>query len=285
MESTPSLSYLRETDLSLLLLAWKRSLFPLYNDKMADDIKAIQIEIRWKRVVQEESTRKQNAYPWNLPPPQKDEKHPSMRSTYTKRSESTEAESSRSESPEQTLRYGRGKPTNGERRLPSLPRPKPRTDVKRDEKENISPISESIECRKSASHHGPLLTFRKHDSLLSVATPCSTPSPVPQLVQLPLKVSSAYERLLGLSADDQFSDIEELASTSGFLPKPFPDPTLETGVSSRDVRSPEEEEDEEEAEISITLDHFLDGVNRLKGDLRVLQMAASGSKSRTSLRP
>lgn len=209
-----------------------------YNDKMADDLKEIQIEVRWKRVVRQEAERKQNAYPWNLPlSPCK------LRAVSTKRSDSTEAESNRSESPEHLSRV------QVFSRPPALPRPLRRSELPTHNKENINP--DWHEGHKST---GPLLTFRKRESL-------------PLLGELPLQETpkpDAYEQLLGLSPRLHF-DEDELASTSGFVPKVCPDL----------VNSPD-------SEISITLDHFLDGVNQLKGDLRALQVAASASKSTNS---
>jgi hypothetical protein len=218
-----------------------------YNDKMADDLKEIQIEIRWKRVVKQEAERKQNAYPWNLPlSPCK------PRSVCTKRSESTEAESNRSDSPERILRdrvCTRPPALPKSIRKPNLPQP--------NDKENIHPSWD--EGHKPC---GPLLTFRKRDSL--------QPS-LPLLAELPRQETAKpdYEQLLGFSPQQDYSE-EELASTSGFLPKAY-----EMGSRA----SPEPTD----PDISLTLDHFLDGVNQLKGDLRALQMAASISKPRSSL--
>lgn len=213
---------------------------------MADDLKEIQIEIRWKRVVKQEAERKRNAYPWNLPlSPCK------LRSVCTKRSESTEAESNRSDSPE---RIPKDKVAS---RPPALPKSFRRSELPpSNDKENIRP--DWGEAHKPC---GPLLTFRKRDSLQSS---------LPLLADLPRQETAKpdYEQLLGLSPQQDYSD-EDLASTSGFLPKAC----LDIGVSPEPT----------DPDISLTLDHFLDGVNQLKGDLRALQMAASTSKPRSSI--
>lgn len=230
----------------MLIALWLEGL--CYNDKMADDLKEIQIEIRWKRVVRQEAERKQSAYPWNLPlSPSK------PRSVCTKRSESTEAESNRSDSPERTLK------DRVSSRPPALPKPSRRSELPpSNDKENIRP--DWGEAHKPC---GPLLTFRKRDSLQSS---------LPLLADLPRQetVKPDYEQLLGLSPQQDYLE-EDLASTSGFLPKAC--------LDERSRASPEPTD----PDISLTLDHFLDGVNQLKGDLRALQMAASTSKPRSSL--
>jgi hypothetical protein len=127
---------------------------------------------------------------------------------------------------------------------------------------------------QSMENSDATMTAATHPEIdLSVYTRASTSQhdyALPRKDDPPSSDGYSYDRSIGFNKVINISKIDDLASTSGFLTRNDCGLTLESRAKSPSYIS--------EGDISLTLDHFWDGVSQLKEDLHTLQVAASASK-------